>query len=85
VSWNVEWRPPARRAFRRAPLADALRLDAAIHDMQRDPLSGDVQRLHGRNRVWRRRVGPWRVFFTLNWERRIVTVTAIERRTSTTY
>jgi mRNA-degrading endonuclease RelE of RelBE toxin-antitoxin system len=44
-----------------------------------------VQRLRGREGVWRHRVGPWRVFSTLNWERRIVTVTAIERRTSTTY
>jgi len=51
--------------------------------MQVDPFSGDIKRLQPSG--WRRRVGNYRIFYDLlTGEKRIV-VTAIERRTSTTY
>jgi len=51
--------------------------------MQADPFSGDIKRLHPSG--WRRRVGSYRVFFDLLPAERRVVVTAIERRTTTTY
>jgi len=45
--------------------------------------AGDVERL--RPREWRRRVGNYRIFYDLRLEDRLILVTAIRRRTSTTY
>jgi len=51
--------------------------------MQSDPFSGDIKRLQPSG--WRRRVGSYRVFYDLLTEEERIVVTAIERRTSTTY
>jgi mRNA-degrading endonuclease RelE of RelBE toxin-antitoxin system len=51
--------------------------------MRDDPFSGDIKRLHPEG--WRRRVGNYRVFYDLAMDEHRIVVTAIERRTSTTY
>jgi mRNA-degrading endonuclease RelE of RelBE toxin-antitoxin system len=51
--------------------------------MQDDPFSGDIKRLQPSG--WRRRVGNYRIFYDLLIEEKRIVVTAIERRTSTTY
>jgi mRNA-degrading endonuclease RelE of RelBE toxin-antitoxin system len=46
---------------------------------------GDVHKLKAGREEFRRRVGDWRIFFDIYAEERRVVVTAVERRTSTTY
>jgi mRNA-degrading endonuclease RelE of RelBE toxin-antitoxin system len=53
--------------------------------MERDPFHGDIAKLKGQDGTLRRRVGNWRIFFDVDFERRLVQILAIERRTSTTY
>jgi mRNA-degrading endonuclease RelE of RelBE toxin-antitoxin system len=53
--------------------------------MAQDPFSGDVARLTKQPTAFRRRVGEWRTFFDVYPERRLVEVTEIQRRTTTTY
>jgi mRNA-degrading endonuclease RelE of RelBE toxin-antitoxin system len=53
--------------------------------MAEDPFSGDVLKLEGQNNRWRRRVGSYRIFFTVDTRSRVVAVSAVVRRTSTTY
>ena len=53
--------------------------------MERDPFSGDAQRLHTQLTAFRRRVGDWRIFFDVYPESRLVRARYIERRTTTTY
>jgi mRNA-degrading endonuclease RelE of RelBE toxin-antitoxin system len=53
--------------------------------MAADPLAGDVITLEGGGQRFRRRVGSYRVFFAIDVKTRIVDVSAIVRRTSTTY
>ena len=67
--WRVNVAGPARKALNRFPIAD--------------PFSGDVRKLGGAS--YRRRVGSYRIFFDLYPSLRFVQVTAITRRTSTTY
>jgi mRNA-degrading endonuclease RelE of RelBE toxin-antitoxin system len=55
----------------------------ALDTMQQDPYSGDIKRLHPAG--WRRRVGSYRIFFDLLIDAKRIVVTAVERRTSTTY
>jgi mRNA-degrading endonuclease RelE of RelBE toxin-antitoxin system len=58
---------------------------AAIQAMAGGPFAGDVIKLEGGGNRWRRRVGNYRIFFALDTDKRTVDVSAIARRTSTTY
>jgi mRNA-degrading endonuclease RelE of RelBE toxin-antitoxin system len=54
--------------------------------MEQEPLSGDVIPLKGPYQgSYRRRVGSWRIIFTLKSDDAVVAVADILRRTSTTY
>ena len=53
--------------------------------MEENPLFGDVKKPKGGEEGFRRRVGDWRIFFDIHPEEKRVVVTALERRTSTTY
>ena len=53
--------------------------------MAENPFTGDVARLEHQPTAFRRRVGDWRIFFDVVPELRLVEVTDIVRRTSTTY
>lgn len=51
--------------------------------MAADPFSGDIRRLEPCG--WRRRVGNYRIFFDIDMDLHLIQVTAISRRTSSTY
>lgn len=85
MNWTVRLARSAARAVHGAPPADRMRLLTALHAMAQDPFSGDVRRLHDQPSPWRRRVGAWRVLFSVDRSARVVNVAAIVRRTTTTY
>lgn len=74
----------AQRGLRSIPAADARRITAAFESMGTDPLGGDVVKLKGTDAL-RRRVGDYRIIFTIDFKRRAVIVFDVLRRTSTTY
>ena len=84
MEWTVVLAGTAQKSLRRIPASDRTRILAAFGEMQQDPFQGDIRKLQGLS-GFRRRVGNWRVFLDVVPERRHVVVTAIERRTSTTY
>lgn len=53
--------------------------------MQSDPFQGDLKRLKGKETAWRRRVGNYRIIYDLFLDKRLIVVSGILRRTSTTY
>ncbi|MBZ5538776.1 MAG: hypothetical protein LAO31_22755 [Acidobacteriia bacterium] len=53
--------------------------------MGTNPFMGDIVRLKGEPKTWRRRVGNYRIFFDVDPIFRIVDIVEITRRTSTTY
>ena len=83
--WQVIVAKPAQKLLARAPRPERERIWEALEAMRIDPLAGDVRPLTNQPTAFRRRVGHWRIFFDLNQEIQRVDVTAIERRTSTTY
>jgi mRNA-degrading endonuclease RelE of RelBE toxin-antitoxin system len=83
--WLVVLTGPARKSLKKVPARDLARVNAAIEGMQDNPFQGDIRKLQGGREGFRRRVGNWRVFFDLYPSEARVVVTAIERRTSTTY
>jgi mRNA-degrading endonuclease RelE of RelBE toxin-antitoxin system len=82
--WAVVITGPARKSLKRIPSNDQVRVRTAIDEMEIDPFQGDVKYISGQSTI-RRRVGNWRIFFNLEHVERLVVVTAVERRTSTTY
>jgi mRNA-degrading endonuclease RelE of RelBE toxin-antitoxin system len=59
-------------------------VQTALIEMEADPFSGDIKYLKGDPRL-RRRVGQWRIFFRVERPENTIYVSAIERRTTTTY
>ena len=84
-TWTVTLTGPAQKALHRAPRHDQERLRAALRELAADPRSGDFQALKNQPTAFRRRVGEWRIFFDLYPDRLLILVSAVERRTSTTY
>jgi mRNA interferase RelE/StbE len=65
---------------------DRERIKTALWGTRENPFRGDIVRLKGAGDIaWRRRVGDWRILYDLHSAERRVVVTAIARRTSTTY
>jgi len=83
MNWTLVVTNPARKSLARVPERERVRLVRALEAMQADPFSGDIKRLQPPG--WRRRVGDYRVFFDLYVTDRLLVVTAVKRRTSTTY
>jgi mRNA interferase RelE/StbE len=74
----------AERSLRRIPPADRERIVLAIEGMRLDPLKGDVVKLKGRE-GFRRRIGNYRIIFTIDFHAFAVIIADVLRRTSTTY
>jgi mRNA-degrading endonuclease RelE of RelBE toxin-antitoxin system len=75
----------AEKKLHKIPAKDQAHILKALLEMEENPFHGDVAKLKGQDGTLRRRVGNWRIFFDVDFDRRIVKVLAIERRTSTTY
>ena len=84
MAWTVVLAGPARKPLKHVPARDRQRVVAALEEMQQNPFSGDIRKLQGLP-GFRRRVGNWRILFELVPERQHLVITAIDRRTSTTY
>ena len=84
-SWKLRVKKPARKNLRRAPRPERERLAAELEAIARDPFGGDTQRLQRSPESYRRRVGDYRILYDVFFPDRLIHVTDITRRTSTTY
>ena len=50
-----------------------------------DPWRGDVQKLGGGENSWRRRIGNYRITYSININQHFIEIEDIDRRTTTTY
>lgn len=85
MNWTVVVAASARKRLVRFPAKDQDKIAAALLAMTGDPFSGDIVKLEGKEDRWRRRVGAYRIFFSVDKDAPLVTVDAIVRRTSTTH
>lgn len=85
MNWTVLVAGPAKKQIARFPAKDRERITAALQQFSGDPFYGDVRKLEGKENRWRRRVGDYRIFFAIDRQCNTVTVSAVTRRTSTTY
>ena len=85
MTWQLVVAKPAQKALGKLPAKDRKRIESALAGMRENPFGGDVVRLKAHPVAWRRRVGDYRIFYDLYPDRLRVVVTAVLRRTSTTY
>jgi mRNA-degrading endonuclease RelE of RelBE toxin-antitoxin system len=85
MKWGLVITRPAQRVMRRMPAPDRETFDKVFQEMQHDPFAGDVKYLKGLNGVLRRRVGIWRIVFSVESEARLVIINLVKRRGSHTY
>jgi mRNA-degrading endonuclease RelE of RelBE toxin-antitoxin system len=74
----------ADRSRRRIPASDLRRIMTAIEAMRTDPFSGDVVKLKGTD-AYRRRVGSYRIVFSIDFANLTILILDVLRRTTTTY
>ena len=85
MTWNLNITGPAQKDFQKLPQKDQARVKVTLIAMRTDPFQGDIKRLKGQPTAWRRRVGNYRIIYDLYFNERLIVVSAILRRTSTTY
>jgi mRNA interferase RelE/StbE len=83
--WTVIVAKSAQKELEKLPARDRDRVAAALLQMATDPFRGDVRKLEGLEDRWRRRVGNYRIFFAAKPSTWVVAISAVVRRTSTTY
>ena len=84
MEFSVQITNRAERSLKRIPATDQRRLMAAIESMRADPLGGDVVKLKGTD-AFRRRVGDYRIIFSIDRRGLAVRILDVPRRTTTTY
>ena len=85
MSWEVRVPKGVHKQVRRLSRKDQERVLDVFRVLRIDPWNGDITKIGGRENLWRRRVGNYRIFYSLHMQERLVEVKGVERRTSNTY
>ena len=80
--YEIEFRPPAYRAFAKLDPIIKRRLAPALNALREDPRPQGAKRLKGAGDVWRIRVGAYRVVYVIEDDRLVVVVVRIGPRGS---
>ena len=83
--WRVHVPKRVAKETSRFPLEDQRRIEKILRDFEFDPWGGDIVKIKGEYNEWRRRIGNYRVFYSINRGTKIVEIKDIERRTTKTY
>jgi mRNA-degrading endonuclease RelE of RelBE toxin-antitoxin system len=87
MTWAVELSAGAEKDLKRLPRDRLARIAHAIDEMEANPLADDVKALQGpewKGR-YRKRVGPYRIIFSLDQKVKAVAISAILIRSGKTY
>ncbi len=84
-NWVLEVDPAVHKKLARIPRNYGERVTMVIGLLPVNPYFGDIEKLKGEDNAWRRRVGPYRVFYKVIISMKKILVFKVERRTSSTY
>lgn len=84
-NWGLRVRNKVFKDISKFPKLDQVRILAAIENLPFNPYAGDVEKMKGEEKTWRRRVGNYRIFYEIILEDKMVYVFNVERRTSSSY
>ena len=84
-NWGLQIDPAVFKTLKKTPRYYAEAILKAIRLLPANPYFGDIQKMKNENNVWRRRIGPYRIFYKIKIDEKIILVFKLERRTSKTY
>lgn len=85
INWELRVRDSVYKALSKFPNGDRKRITKAIESLVFNPFAGDLGKMKGEDRAWRKRVGNYHIFYEIIPEDKVVYVFRVERRTSKTY
>ena len=87
MNWACEFTANAQEDVAGLPRAIQKRVARVVLQMAQDPFAGDVKALRGEEwkGMFRRRIGDYRLLFTVNHEKKLVVVQQISARSGKTY
>jgi len=86
MTWQVHTKKSAVKILKRINPADRYKLVAAMGELSVSPFNGNVKALKGGLKgLHRKRVGSYRLLYTIDTEVQIVDIVDIKRRSSNTY
>ncbi len=85
MNWTIIIAAQAEKQLRKLSVKDYKRIRQSIDDMEENPFFGDIDKLSGKENNWRKRTGKYRIFYEIFEDRRIIYISEIKRRTSSTY
>ena len=68
--------PKARKKLEVVERKEQEQIGAALLELELNPWHGDVKSLRGEKSMWRKRVGRWRIIFSVNKSQQIIVVLA---------
>ena len=87
MSWAFEFTTNAKEDLGRLPKVIQKRVGRVMVQMAEDPFRGNVKALKGEEwkGVFRRRIGDYRLLFSADHKKKLVTIHQISRRSGKTY
>ena len=85
ANWALKVREKVYKDISRFPVEDRERIIRVIENLPNNPYAGDIEKMKGEERMWRRRIGDYRIFYEIIPQDRVIYVFKVERRTSNTY
>ncbi|MBI4120033.1 MAG: type II toxin-antitoxin system RelE/ParE family toxin [Parcubacteria group bacterium] len=73
------------RTIAKIPRQDRERVLMCLNEFKINPWQGDIAKIKGGDNLWRRRIGNYRIFYSIDVAPKIVKIKILERRTSSTY
>jgi mRNA interferase RelE/StbE len=80
ASFKVQFKPAAHKDFRRIPQKTLSRILEAIDELAQDPFSAQAIKLAGSDRLYRIRVGDYRVIYEIETEADTIMVHYVRHR-----
>ncbi|MBI2122094.1 MAG: type II toxin-antitoxin system mRNA interferase toxin, RelE/StbE family [Candidatus Sungbacteria bacterium] len=74
-----------RKCIKRFPKEDRERVIETLRDFVIDPWRGDIAKIGEKDNLWRRRIGNYRISYSIFINLNVVEIKDIKRRTSNTY
>jgi mRNA-degrading endonuclease RelE of RelBE toxin-antitoxin system len=87
MNWTCRFSKEAAKQLRKLPQNHQHQLSQALQKMKKDPFAGDVRPIRsGKFRgALRKRVGRYRIIFSLDYEGQLIDIAAILIRSEQTY
>ena len=80
AEYNVEFVASAAKEFRSLPVDIKRRIGSLVESLHTNPHPAGIRKLYGHKRLYRARVGQYRIVYEIDDERKLIRVTRIRHR-----